>query len=72
MPAYARLKGETFIFPDAAKMLFPMGQPPGAPANSVILQRQNNEQIALIRLGDGDFVTVGNEPQYKADAAAVA
>jgi hypothetical protein len=66
MPAYARLKGETHIFPDAAKVHY-MGQS-GTPVVAVLLMKQNDQEIAYIRLGEGDFVTVGDEPQFKPDA----
>jgi len=56
------LKGETYVFPDAAKMVYSDG-PGRPPTGSVLLKRQNNEEI---RLGDGAFVTIGDEPTLKA------
>ena len=63
MPAYARLDGKTYVFPDVAKVEIQPGQGPGS--QLVYMQRQNDQVVAYIRLGEGDFVTVGDEPQAK-------
>jgi alpha-tubulin suppressor-like RCC1 family protein len=65
MPAHARLDGENYVFPDAAKIRHIPSN--GGPTDIVQLLTQNDQEIALIRLG-GVYVTVGNAPQSQAGA----
>jgi hypothetical protein len=60
MPAYARLKDTIYVFPDAVKVQLVAGQ--GEGTQMVFLQHQTADMLTFIRLGEGDFVTVGQEP----------
>jgi hypothetical protein len=65
MPAQAELKGVTHVFPDAAKVDVVSGQGPGS--QLIFLRKENDQVIAYIRLGEGDYVTVGQKPQIAPD-----
>jgi hypothetical protein len=65
MTAHARLNGKTYVFPDVTKVDVAPSQ--GATQQLVHLRRQNDEVVAYIRLGEGDFVTVGDEPKVAGD-----
>jgi hypothetical protein len=66
MPAHARLNGENYMFPDAVKIRHIPSN--GGPTDIVQLLTQNDQEIALIRLGEGDYVTIGQAPQSPAGA----
>jgi hypothetical protein len=66
MPAHARLNGENYVFPDAAKIRHIPGN--GGPTEIVQLLTPNDQEIALIRLGESDYVTIGNPPTSQAGA----
>ncbi len=58
MPAYALLNGKTVVFPDVTKAEV-------VPGGLVTLRRQNDDNVGTLKLGEGDFVTTGDEPQVK-------
>jgi hypothetical protein len=66
MPAHARLNGENYVFTDAAKIRHIPSN--GGPTHIIQLLAQNDQEIAFIRLGEGDYVTIGAAPQSQAGA----
>jgi hypothetical protein len=66
MPAHARLNGENYVFPDAAKIRHIPST--GGPTDLVQLLTPNDQEIALIRLGESDYVTIGQAPTSQAGA----
>jgi hypothetical protein len=66
MPAHARLNGENYVFPDAAKVRHIPSN--GGPTEIIQLLTPNDQEIAFIRLGEGDYVTIGTAPSSQAGA----
>jgi hypothetical protein len=61
MTAHARLGGKTWEFPDATNIRPVVSH--NWPSEMLVLLRENDTEVADIRLGQGDFVTVGDAPK---------
>ena len=60
MPAYCRLSGKTVVFGDAVKAQVVTSAT--SPTHMIVLSNETEQVVAFVRVGEGDFVTVGAQP----------
>lgn len=60
MPAYCRLSGKTVVFQDAVKAQIVTST--STPTHMIVLSTQADQVVAFVRVGEGDFITVGAQP----------
>ena len=58
MAAYALLNGKVVVFPDITRV-------EANPTGGVTLRAENDAIVGTLRLGEGDFITFGAEPQVR-------
>ncbi|HEY8759626.1 MAG TPA: hypothetical protein VIP52_01805 [Candidatus Dormibacteraeota bacterium] len=60
MAAYALLNGKVVVFPDVTRV--------ESTASATTLRGENDAIIGTLKLGEGDFITFGAEPQVRSVA----